>query len=527
MKIRRLMTLTLVAVVMALLGTGVHAAFMDNDNGTVSDTSTGLIWQQDTARDGQGNYDPMTWEEALAYCESRTLGGHTDWRLPTIKELLSLVDYTRYNPAMINTTYFLNTVSSYYWSSTTYAKCTYYAWGVDFSDGHVLNSGSKCEDYHYYVRAVRGGLSPKPHLSIFSIGPYYPNGKEKYQDASAESVNMVNLWKCYAESFGYTFSSKLFNRHINPSSSCDDILEMIKQQANSLSAKDVFVFSFTGHGLKNELIVGYDGSKECAISAYELYEALKRLANKGVKLYVLLDACHSGSFKDELDKLGNKDQVHIYMSAGEDSWAWRICTPDGLWISGFNYAYYIIAKSLNNLGSCIPLIGSWEHNCPVLEANVAANQFFPPFQDDLNQANNWEEQIAIALADLNNMPGLIGSYIYNQYGDEGVMAEELWDPGYQPGILKVLYVHPDGSCAGKLPCYSTIQGAIDAAADGDSVLVCHGDYNESIVLDKAKSLKLLCGRNDAFEPSTLFSTVSAMHIGKGAVIVEGLCLSGD
>ena len=77
---------------------------MDNGNGTVSDNATGLMWQQDTARDG-GNYDAMTWEEALAYCEALNLGGLTDWRLPTIKELRSLVDYGEYNPA-INKTFF-------------------------------------------------------------------------------------------------------------------------------------------------------------------------------------------------------------------------------------------------------------------------------------------------------------------------------------------------------------------------------------------------------------------------------------
>jgi pimeloyl-ACP methyl ester carboxylesterase len=155
MKIRRLMTATLVAVMMALWTTGVHAAFVDNGNGTVTDTSTGLMWQQDTARDGEGNYDPMNWEEALAYCESRTLGGHTDWRLPTIKELRSLVDYSRYNPA-INTAFFPNTVSCSYWSSTTDALSTVYAWGVDFDYG---GDGWDGRSYGSYVRAVRGGQS--------------------------------------------------------------------------------------------------------------------------------------------------------------------------------------------------------------------------------------------------------------------------------------------------------------------------------------------------------------------------------
>ena len=121
MKTNRWLTIGIVVLMSMFWHSPAHAAFVDNGNGTVSDTSTGLMWQQDTARDTEGNYDPMTWEEALAYCESRTIGGHTDWRLPTIKELRSLVDYTQYDPA-IDKVRFPNTVSSYYWSSTTYAS---------------------------------------------------------------------------------------------------------------------------------------------------------------------------------------------------------------------------------------------------------------------------------------------------------------------------------------------------------------------------------------------------------------------
>ena len=96
-----------------------QAGFIDNGDGTVSDTTTGLMWQKATA---PGTY---TWQQALAYCENLVLpaGGYSDWRLPDRNELQSLVDYSRYNPA-INTTYFPNTVASYYWSSTTLAGYT-------------------------------------------------------------------------------------------------------------------------------------------------------------------------------------------------------------------------------------------------------------------------------------------------------------------------------------------------------------------------------------------------------------------
>jgi hypothetical protein len=123
--------------------------FINNGDGTVTDTDTGLMWQQATAP------DTYTWQQALSYCENLTLAGYDDWRLPNINELQSLVDYERYDPS-INTTYFTNTVMSDYWSSTTYAEDPDHVWTVIFGWG----SGSlpwKSPSFHNYVRAVRAG----------------------------------------------------------------------------------------------------------------------------------------------------------------------------------------------------------------------------------------------------------------------------------------------------------------------------------------------------------------------------------
>ena len=61
----------------------------DNGNGTISDSATGLMWQQDDSGSG------MLWADALTYCESLSTGSYDDWRLPNAKELQSIVDYTR------------------------------------------------------------------------------------------------------------------------------------------------------------------------------------------------------------------------------------------------------------------------------------------------------------------------------------------------------------------------------------------------------------------------------------------------
>jgi len=122
------------------------AALVVNGDGTVTDTSTGLMWQQQTV-------GPMTWEAAISYCEGLSLGGQDDWRLPNTNELQSVVDYTRENPA-IDTAAFSDTMSYYYWSSTTFAAVPGCAWSVYFSGGQVVGI-NKTDSF--YVRAVRGG----------------------------------------------------------------------------------------------------------------------------------------------------------------------------------------------------------------------------------------------------------------------------------------------------------------------------------------------------------------------------------
>ena len=121
--------------------------FADNGDDTVTDSATGLVWQQ---RDDDKT---RNWTGALAYCEGLDLAGHTDWRLPNIRELRSIVDHEKYNPA-IDSTLFPGTNSSYYWSSTSFASDADDAWYVDFHDGLA---SSYYGSYGHYVRCVRGG----------------------------------------------------------------------------------------------------------------------------------------------------------------------------------------------------------------------------------------------------------------------------------------------------------------------------------------------------------------------------------
>ncbi|MHB8788876.1 MAG: Lcl domain-containing protein [Desulfobulbaceae bacterium] len=133
--------------------------FVDNLDGTVTDTVTCLEWQQGTADlTGDGVADQMTWEDALAYAEGLSLGGRDDWRLPDISELTSITDYSTHSPA-IDTSVFPDTVSYVYWSSTTYYSLPENAWAMSFQYGVGYSSGTKPVEYPstLYVRAVRSG----------------------------------------------------------------------------------------------------------------------------------------------------------------------------------------------------------------------------------------------------------------------------------------------------------------------------------------------------------------------------------
>ncbi len=111
----------------------------------VLDNNTGLMWQQTIPT------STYTWANAVSYCENLEYAGYTDWRLPTPKELQTIVDNSKYNPA-IDTSYFPGTPSSNFWSSSTYVTGTGHAWRVNFDNGHVDGS-SKASDYN--VRCVR------------------------------------------------------------------------------------------------------------------------------------------------------------------------------------------------------------------------------------------------------------------------------------------------------------------------------------------------------------------------------------
>jgi len=108
------------------------------------DPETDLEWQCDSP--GRKN-----WHAAQSYAKSLSINGKNDWRLPTARELETLLDRTKYRPVMREEIPFRDNLS--YWSSTTFGPAKNSAWIVMFDGAYVL-SYYKTNEYH--ARCVRG-----------------------------------------------------------------------------------------------------------------------------------------------------------------------------------------------------------------------------------------------------------------------------------------------------------------------------------------------------------------------------------
>lgn len=197
--------------------------FSDNNNGTITDASTGLMWQQMDSSKG------MNWKEALEYAQNLSLGGYDDWRLPNAKELQSIVDYTRSvdtsGSATIDPIFQTSSIKNetgqkdypYFWTSTTHLDgvvpekgAVYIAFGKALGKMHgeimdVHGAGAQRSDpktgqpmsrgpqgdmirVENYVRLVRGGT-----INLVTNDSSENLNKYTQSDSKAQSHNVEKL----------------------------------------------------------------------------------------------------------------------------------------------------------------------------------------------------------------------------------------------------------------------------------------------------------------------------------------------
>ena len=125
--------------------------YINNNDGTITDTITGLMWQK---TDG----GEMTYEYAMLYCDTLTLGSYSNWRLPNAHESFSILNLQNNNPAL-DVSIFTKTVAEYWWTSNRQAHDTSKVWVTNAGGGignhpksETISAGGTKK---IHVRAVR------------------------------------------------------------------------------------------------------------------------------------------------------------------------------------------------------------------------------------------------------------------------------------------------------------------------------------------------------------------------------------
>ncbi len=224
--------------------TGNVPSYTDNGDGTITDNVTGLVWTQEIS-----SY-AMPWSDAAGYCESLETGGYTDWRLPTVKELWSIRDYSQGWP-WVDTDYFYlvgdgsELAQHHSWTSDLYLVESEYqneqvqgdpAWIVNDWTGHIkAMSGSR------FVRAVRGTTS-------YGINDFVDNGDGTVTDQftglmwSQEDNGEALSWE---EALAYAESATLAGYEDWRLPNIKELQSIADYSVTEIPAMDTSVFNLT------------------------------------------------------------------------------------------------------------------------------------------------------------------------------------------------------------------------------------------------------------------------------------------
>jgi len=111
------------------------------------DNKTGLMWQDNSA----AKYVQKDWNGAMSFCSQLQLGGHDDWRLPNIKELIQILSLKPRDGGMRKGFNYLGG-SGYYWSSSVHESNEEFAWMMNFKRGYEYVN---YKTYERHIRCVR------------------------------------------------------------------------------------------------------------------------------------------------------------------------------------------------------------------------------------------------------------------------------------------------------------------------------------------------------------------------------------
>ena len=130
----------ILCLTLTFIAGSVHAQrFVDNRDGTITDTKTHLMWSKDASPFGR-----LNWNDALIRCAVYDLAGHSGWRLPTAYEMISLAEAIKSQDHP-----FTRIQSSHYWSSDYEKGSPNYAWRISMRFGSA-RAFNKALSYHVW-----------------------------------------------------------------------------------------------------------------------------------------------------------------------------------------------------------------------------------------------------------------------------------------------------------------------------------------------------------------------------------------
>ncbi len=188
-------------------------AFRDNQDGTISDEATGLMWSKNDSQKG------LNWEEALAYASAmneRNYLGYNDWRVPDIKELQSIVDYSRSpetsSSAAIDPIFEISEIQNeanvvdypFFWSSTTHcaagarnsaSAADYISFGRALGNMSNMSMGQSTNRTNGVANRSQGqGQTQQRRASMQGQGQQGQNQQRQAQNSnSTKAANWVNI----------------------------------------------------------------------------------------------------------------------------------------------------------------------------------------------------------------------------------------------------------------------------------------------------------------------------------------------
>jgi hypothetical protein len=240
----------------------------------VRDNLTGLMWSR-TPHLLNGNSDAMDWNLAIDFCNGLEFAGHSDWRLPNVRELNSLVDYGRINPPLPSGHPFEGIRSGEYWSSSSLGDEPMMAWIVAFSQGGAQSTGVEGERYVWPVRGGRRTAASSAYWFEIS-NPYHDvstnafKGQIHFHSTVSDGIATMQQMATAYKQLGFDFIAPADHDAMGSDPGVDGLLWIAGVEETANGFEHIVAFGATGN-----IGYGYQDEAVPRLSPQEMINAIR------------------------------------------------------------------------------------------------------------------------------------------------------------------------------------------------------------------------------------------------------------